>query len=31
VIGAARTKELIERTWAAEATANIGDLARAAA
>ncbi len=31
VIGAVRTKELIDRSWAAEKTTDIGDLARAAA
>lgn len=31
VIGTARTKELIDRTWAVETMADVGDLARAAA
>ena len=31
VVGAARTRELIDRAWAAEGAADIGDLARAAA
>ncbi len=31
VIGAARTREMVERTWKVEASADVGDLARAAA
>lgn len=31
VIGTARTREMVERTWAVEAAADVGDLARAAA
>jgi 2-methylcitrate dehydratase PrpD len=30
VIGAARTKDLVDRSWAVEGTANVGELARAA-
>jgi 2-methylcitrate dehydratase PrpD len=31
VIGTARTREMIDRTWGVEAAADVGDLARAAA
>jgi hypothetical protein len=31
VVGAVRSKELVDRTWAVETMADVGDLARAAA